>query len=198
MRLLSSGFGKMKCGQDNVCLFTVNVEGRESTRENDRNGIPLYHKTGIFKHKFRQRAGALKSSGRDHVAAYFRWNFGRHDLNAPFRSRAHSFSDRVQDCSQLSKCRPLGWWREEVMPVNLWEDEKQDCQWLICLGFSKAIIFCEVEPSVFSGMQNNHKVYQLSLCQNIEIPSTHLWEKGLESSHCVRLEGIVSILPEKQ
>lgn len=62
----------MKCGQDNVSLFTVNVKGRESTGENDRKGIPLYHETGIFKHKFMQRAGASKSSGRDHVAPYLR------------------------------------------------------------------------------------------------------------------------------
>ena len=162
------------------CLFTISVEkaGKAPERMIEK-GFYFTMKTEIFKYRFMQRAGVLKSSGRDHAAAYFRWNFGRHDLNAPFRSRVPLFLWPV--CSQLSQCRPLGWRQEEVMSVNLQGNKKQDCQWLIYLCFSKAIIFCEMEQNVFSGMQNKHKVYQLYLCQNIEISYTRLWEKGSES-----------------
>lgn len=40
------------------------------------------------------------------------------------------------------------------MLVNLQEDMKQDGQGLICLSFPKAIILCQVEHKIFSGMQN--------------------------------------------
>lgn len=89
-----------------------------------------------------------------------------------------------------------GWWQEELLSSSLQEDRKQDCQWLICLSFSKTISLCEAEHREFSRNWNKHKAHAPCLCQNMEIFSTYL--KDSDSSLSVRSEVWESVWPEKK
>lgn len=89
-----------------------------------------------------------------------------------------------------------GWWQKELLSASLQENRKQDCQWLICLSFSKTISLCEAEHREFSRNLNKHKAHAPYLCQNMEIFSTYL--KGSDSSHSVKSEVWESVWPEKQ
>ena len=159
-------------------------------------GFHFITKQGFFKHKFMQKAGALKSSGRD------MWQPILGETLVEMTSMHPSDPGPTLPLTRgrtVHNCPSAAPWRvvrrgDAVQPSGR---QKAGLPMANLSRFPKSNIFCEVEPSVFSGMQNECKVYELYMCQNMEISYTHLWEKGSENSHCVRLEGIMSVLPEK-